>query len=398
MLVSSLPSSKVLWMATTLWLLLISNWIHLRLTFSLQMATFRTSLAMCRLSEGPTLPPWTGNRLTRQFLSSGHCSALIKVLPGYEDVFTSHSTWAGYATMMRTYKHYALKLRDQSAASVVMTFSSYPGMMSSIDDYYIMDSGLVVTETTNDVMNGTVLDAITPTALLSWQRIRLANWLATGGREWASYVSEYNSGTYNNQYMILDLKKVKLRTEIEDDALWIVEQIPGYVASGDQTSILRTGYWASYNIPFYEYVYDVSGYPELVKKFGPDFSYQLCPRAKIFRRDEASVKDLSSLGALLRSNNFKQDPYSEGNPANAICSRGDLAHNPYPGGCIDTKIADYIGALLLTSYAENGPTHQSFKPFSWSSVSQFSNVSHIAQPSIFDFGFVKMQPEVPSPS
>ena len=62
-----------------------------------------------------------------------------------------------------------------------------------------------------------------------------------------------------------------------------------YVASGDQTPILRTGYWASYNIPFYEYVYDVSGYPELVKKFGPDFSYQLCPRAKIFRRDEPSV-------------------------------------------------------------------------------------------------------------
>ena len=36
-----------------------------------------------------------------------------------------------------------------------------------------------------------------------------------------------HTGTYNNQYMILDLKKVKLRTEIEDDALWIVEQIPG---------------------------------------------------------------------------------------------------------------------------------------------------------------------------
>ena len=62
-----------------------------------------------------------------------------------------------------------------------------------------------------------------------------------------------------------------------------------YVASGDQTPILRTGYWASYNIPFYEYVYDISGFPDLVQKCGADCSYQLCARAKIFRRDEAKV-------------------------------------------------------------------------------------------------------------
>ena len=63
-----------------------------------------------------------------------------------------------------------------------------------------------------------------------------------------------------------------------------------YVASGDQTPILRTGYWASYNVPFYEYVYDISGFPDLVKKYGPEYSYQLAPRAKIFRRDEANVR------------------------------------------------------------------------------------------------------------
>ena len=34
-------------------------------------------------------------------------------------------------------------------------------------------------------------------------------------------------GTYNNQYVVLDLKKIKLKERIEDNALWIVEQIPG---------------------------------------------------------------------------------------------------------------------------------------------------------------------------
>ena len=36
----------------------------------------------------------------------------------------------------------------------------------------------------------------------------------------------YIVGTYNNQYMVLDLKKVHLGMSIDDDALWVVEQIP----------------------------------------------------------------------------------------------------------------------------------------------------------------------------
>lgn len=35
------------------------------------------------------------------------------------------------------------------------------------------------------------------------------------------------SGTYNNQHMLLDLKKVELKKTLQNGALWIVEQIPG---------------------------------------------------------------------------------------------------------------------------------------------------------------------------
>lgn len=48
-------------------------------------------------------------------------------------------------------------------------------------------------------------------------------------------------GTYNNQYMVLDLNKVKLRQGIEDGALYIVEQIPTLIKYGDQTDLLRLG-------------------------------------------------------------------------------------------------------------------------------------------------------------
>ncbi len=62
--------------------------------------------------------------------------------------------------------------------------------------------------------------------------------------------------------------------------------------SGDQSNILRAGYWPSYNVPFYETIFQVSGYAAAEQKFGADVSYQLCPRAKIFRRDQANVRRL----------------------------------------------------------------------------------------------------------
>lgn len=49
------------------------------------------------------------------------------------------------------------------------------------------------------------------------------------------------SGTYNNQYMVLDRSKVKLRHSVDDGALTVVEQIPGLVEYSDQTQTLRRG-------------------------------------------------------------------------------------------------------------------------------------------------------------
>lgn len=42
-------------------------------------------------------------------------------------------------------------------------------------------------------------------------------------------------------------------------------------------------------------------------EYGEDFSYQLCPRAKIFRRDQASVTDLPSLKHVMRYNGTQSE-------------------------------------------------------------------------------------------
>lgn len=66
--------------------------------------------------------------------------------------------------------------------------------------------------------------------------------------------------------------------------------------------LFTAGYWPSYNIPFHRKIYMLSGYAEMWQQHGDDFSYDLCPRAKIFRRDQANVKDLKSLKHIMRFN------------------------------------------------------------------------------------------------
>ncbi|XP_003797853.1 phospholipase B-like 1 [Otolemur garnettii] len=321
----------------------------------------------------------------------GHCSALIKVLPGFENIYFAHSSWYTYAAMLRIYKHWDFNIKDKESSSNRLSFSSYPGFLESLDDFYILSSGLILLQTTNSVYNKTLLKEVTPRSLLAWQRVRVANMMADDGQTWAEIFSRHNSGTYNNQYMVLDLKRVKLNHSLGKGTLYIVEQIPSYVEYSEQTDVLRKGYWPSYNIPFHEKIYNWSGYPLLVQKLGLDYSYDLAPRAKIFRRDQGKVTDMASMKYIMRYNNYKQDPYSKGDPCNTICCREDLnAPNPSPGGCYDTKVADIYLASQYTAYAISGPTVQGGLPvFHWH---RFNKTLHHGMPEAYNFDFITMKP------
>lgn len=70
------------------------------------------------------------------------------------------------------------------------------GFLESLDDFYILSSGLILLQTTNSVYNKTLLKLVVPQSLLAWQRVRVANMMANGGREWAEIFSKYNSGKW----------------------------------------------------------------------------------------------------------------------------------------------------------------------------------------------------------
>lgn len=118
------------------------------------------------------------------------------------------------------------------------------------------------------------------------------------------------------------------------------------------------------------------------------------------------------------SSDYKNDPYSHGDPCNSICCRNDLqVYQASPGGCYDTKVSwsplinqsDWVfcfsDALVFsiqvtdlhmaqdfTAEALNGPTTEGGLPvFSWE---LFNSTSHQGLPPKYNFSFVMMQPQL----
>ncbi|XP_071755723.2 putative phospholipase B-like 2 [Centroberyx gerrardi] len=347
-------------------------------------------------------------------LGSGSCSALIKLLPNNKELLVSHDTWNTYQSMLRIIKKYNFDFSMSPTDSDLLpggtqAFSSYPGSIFSGDDFYILSSGLVTLETTIGNSNPALWKFVRPTGqVMEWLRNIAANRLAATGKQWAEIFSMYNSGTYNNQWMIVDYNRFTPgKTDIDEGLLTVLEQIPGLVIYTDKTrELLEKGYWASYNIPYYVEIFNASGCNELVEKFGPWFSLDQNPRAQIFRRNQTAVTDLDSMVRLMRYNNFKEDPLSRcdgcnppGNGENTISARSDLnpANGTYPFGALrqrphggtDMKLTSYGMFSEFGMLAVNGPTWDQVPPFQWS-TSPYKDLLHMGHPDTWTFKPIKV--------
>ena len=103
--------------------------------------------------------------------------------------------------------------------------------------------------------------------------------------------------------MVVDYKLFKPGKPLRDGLFWVLEQLPSLIEAKDMTDTLRTqAFWPSYNSPYFTSVFNLSGCPSLVEKYGDWFSYDKTPRALIFKRDQSTVTDLDSMMKLMRYN------------------------------------------------------------------------------------------------
>ncbi len=292
-----------------------------------------------------------------------------------------------------------------------MSFSSYPGILTSIDDFYVINTQLVVLETTIGNSNVDLWKYVTPETNLYWIRNMIANRLSVTGENWARWFSLHNSGTYNNEWMIVDYKQFMAGEPLKDGLLTVLEQLPGQTMWTDRTEVLRSqSYWPSYNIAYYPEIYNISGTYDAYVKYGSFFSYEESPRASIFRRDQGNVKDMDSMIRMMRYNKYTTDPLSrcDGcNPPysgeNTISARSDLnpADGVYPfdalghrdHGATDMKVTSNELMRSREFIAVCGPTYddEDITPFVWSQADFGNSTNHFGHPDKWTFVPVHVQ-------
>ena len=292
-----------------------------------------------------------------------HCSALIRVPRDLSDIYIAHDTWSDYRCMHHQLKEYHFPIKNFKASRVLM--STRVGKLFSYDDFYMADSGLIVMETTLSVFNLSLYDNVKPKSLLTWVRAIRAMWTTDNGNDWTSAIMAHNSGTLNNQYLVLDTKKWVRYQEPKPNLLWLIEQMPGDFERLDISDILkRQGYWPSFNVPFTPKIYNLSGCPEKVNTSGEIYSYYDSPRYKIFARDAPTIDNFEEFKFMMLYNDWTNDPLSLHDPGLAIAARYDLrstgAYGPRKAfGMIDAKCTRLTEACTkLRFHAHPGPTYQ----------------------------------------
>lgn len=330
-----------------------------------------------------------------------HCSALIKVADDFSDIFFGHTTWGNYAEMSRIFKEYKTIFTNIPVKAQTVMFSSYPGTLGSIDDFYVTSAKLGVMETTNPIFNTKLYDLIVPQSLCYWHRVQVANRMTNNGEEWTNIFSKHNSGTYNNQNMVINLNKVdSINQYVHDGTLWISEQIPGKISSADVTKILRYGYWPSYNIPYFQDIREISGVNQYLEKHPETrhaYDYETCVRANIFRRDQGKLLDFEAFKEIFRYNDYLNDPLSLKNPKWSIASRNDLNFDQFNcTGATDAKVSS-LSKIKLSGVSSvsiiSGPTNERQPTYEWSKAhcAQDPRYQWNGLPESYDFQWQEFQ-------
>ncbi|XP_075553798.1 putative phospholipase B-like 2 [Dermacentor variabilis] len=338
------------------------------------------------------------------------CSALVKIIGNFEDLYFAHTTWFLYKAMLRVQKKYILPWHQTASKTTpedvvpghTMTITTYPGMLISWDSYYLTSAGLAITETQLLNHNADLNELVTSTGgIMGWIRAAVASRLSTTAEEWVLTMSKENSGTANSQNLVLDYKLFRPGAPIVNGTLWMREQMPGIVHYGDLSARLREQkYWPGYNVAYFDDIFEISGQPAKVKEYGDYYTYENCPRAKLFRRDHTKLKDLDSVTAYMRYNDYKNDPLSRCNctppynPTFAISARNDLlcpwgkydapGMNRQAVGGIDTKVTNQDLFASSEFVAISGPTWEMLPPFQWS-TSGLPDI-HVGHPDKWQFG------------
>ncbi|KAH8320211.1 hypothetical protein KR067_003581 [Drosophila pandora] len=277
-----------------------------------------------------------------------------------------HSTAGSYSSMLRIQKryqfhyHFSPNQRSNSIPGVDITFTSYPGILGSTDDFYVVKGRHVQAIVggvgiKND--NLQLWKSVDPRAMVPLvARVMAANRISQTRQTWANAMAKHPV-TGAKQWITVDLKKLGVQDNLynvlegddkHDDAavvlnekdraailerhnqlkdmVWIAEQLPGTMTRKDVTHgflVSGNSSWLANGVPYHQNVLEASG-----------VSYSEDQR--LTAADEKELTTLEAVDKYLRTHGFRGD---------LLGGEESIAY-----GNIDLKLFSYNARLGMSDY------------------------------------------------
>ncbi|CAD7960899.1 unnamed protein product [Amoebophrya sp. A25] len=343
----------------------------------------------------------------------GRCSALVKLIRdpktgAVNDIMMGHSSWESFEEMNRVWKAYEFPFCG--VAAKVISFSSYPGAISSTDDFMLTrETELAIAETS---LNANSREWGTHKYVEKEKRhvpdyvhIMVVTRLAADGLSWMQHFSDSQNslltGAYNSQWMVVDYGKLRKRVSpnnLPPFTLTVLETAPGASQWRDMTARLeQTGFWASFNEPYFAAIQEhLEGGGEAV----PDSSiaprseadavakYVEYPRFRVFEEKQQGVKEITGMKDIMRTASEYETIKGKRTHigyGHAICSRPDLGAMGHLSGCCDSKVVTAKMVDTMSVLAINGPsTVGNDQVFDFS---RFPSARHRGLPARIEWGW-----------
>lgn len=337
----------------------------------------------------------------KRVVGQGRCSAVVRLTEGNGDLIVGHTTWADYSTMTRVFKYYSIPLPNSESMLTTVAMSSYPGTITSGDNYFMSDSGIVLTDTSLEMVNPFGFDAVKDfpvhAHLPNFMHVVITLRLAKNAADFAKRYQVQNTGTLMAQWMVVDYNMFEVGKPPGQNMLWIIEQIPGQMEAKDMSLHLRTkGYWESVNRPFFQSIRETSWFDKAQKSHGALYSATDCPRCRIIADNAPGTNTLYDMRNLIHRNNFPIQAYRPFQPGHEISARFDLdSAEPIPNGGIDSKIVNRCMFKLMTTQAISGPSHAMLPNFAWVGADgreKFPGNPHNGMPNVWSFNWQQISP------
>lgn len=315
----------------------------------------------------------------KNITKNGHCSALVKLLKNNTskkyDVLLGHNTWTDYSEMLRTLKTYnfefegKLETPNNLENSIEMKtntikFSSYPGVLFSGDDFYIINNKIAIAQTTLSALNKFIykdlldLEYYVPEFI----RIMTTNYISESAIEWYLNFKDYRHHMYVTQWIVIDysvLNKIneQLSTDIISIAdvqkkhpylILLIEDVPTSIKGIDLTQYLfDKGYFGSFNMSYFPEHQKILGLTSIESQIDI-FSKENNPRYYLFNQLVNNITDIESFSKVILYNGYKnsnssiKDDPSFNDSSNGISSRDDLGRETNLHGGVDFKVSYII--------------------------------------------------------